>query len=76
MSFPRDLWISMRSADAVRFFERVAEDARQADGRDGAFEVVVDAEPNASGPTITVHFNNDDMERDEMSGRTIVDWDA
>jgi hypothetical protein len=37
---------------------------------------VVDAEPNASGPTITVHFNNDDMERDEMSGRTIVDWDA
>lgn len=72
----RELWISMRSADAVRFFERVVEAAREADGRDGAFEVALETEPNEGGPTINVTFGNDDMERDEMSGRTIIDWGA
>jgi hypothetical protein len=70
-----ELWISMRAEDAVAVFERVVENARQAAGQDGAFEVEIDAEPNTAGGRIRLVFCNDDMEREEMTGRTIVDWE-
>lgn len=69
------LWVGMRAEDAAQLFGRMAAEAQQAVGRDGAFEVKVEAEPNAAGPAIDLVFNNDDMERDEMTGRVVVDWD-
>lgn len=71
----KELWISMRAEDAVPLLERVLENARQAVGQDGAFEVEVEAEPNTGSGHIRLVFCNDDMEREEMVGRTIVDWE-
>jgi hypothetical protein len=70
------IWISMRAEDAERIFTDLAENARQAIGRDGALDVTIDAEYNARGARpVRLVFNNDDMERPEVAGRTIVEWE-
>lgn len=69
-----DLYIGMRAEDAVEFFQALLEDAQQAIGRDGAFEIAFRAESNYGKP-IGLIFNNDDMERPEMRGRIILDWE-
>lgn len=69
------IWIGMRAVDAAILFERLAQKARAVRGIDGALDVRVDAESNESVGRVELVFNNDDMERDEMNGRTIVDWD-
>lgn len=68
-----DLFISMRAADAATHFRALADEAEQAIERDGALEYRIAAEPNRRGPALTIIFNNDDMERSEMDGRTIVE---
>lgn len=75
MSAPRTVFIGMRAEDAADLFERLAADARQATGRNGAMEHELWAESNEPGPRIRVVFNNDDMERPEMAFRTIMDWE-
>lgn len=69
------IWIGMRAQDAAVLFDRLAQEARATDGRDGALDVCVDAESNVNSGRVELVFNNDDMERDDMTGRTIVDWD-
>jgi hypothetical protein len=75
MSDLRTMWIGMRAQDAAVLFERLTEDARQAIGRDGAMEIELLAEPNEVNDEVRLVFNNDDMERPEMAGRTIVEWE-
>jgi hypothetical protein len=69
------IWIGMRAQDAAVLFERLAQKARAVRGIDGALEVRVDAESNENAGRVELVFNNDDMERDEMAARTIVDMD-
>jgi hypothetical protein len=76
MSDLRTMWVGMRAEDAVALFERLAEDARQAIGRDGAMKIELLAEPNEVSGEVRLVFNNDDMERPEMAGRTIVEWES
>jgi hypothetical protein len=71
---PKVLYISMRAEDAARLLADAADAAKSADGRDGAFEVRLPAEWNDGGQ-VEIVFDNDDMERDEMTGRTIADFD-
>lgn len=71
-----DFFIGMRAKDAEVVFRKLADEAAQAIGRDGAFDWRMVAESNDDNTqVITIHFNNDDMERPEMDGRTIVDWE-
>jgi hypothetical protein len=65
--------ISMRAAEAVVLFERLASDAKAADSRDGAFSVEIPAEANVGDGQFTLIFNNDDMERPEMDGRILFE---
>jgi hypothetical protein len=65
----------MRTKDAIPFLERALAEAREAGGRDGAWSVEIEAESNIESEPVVVTFNNDDMERDDMTGRTIVDFD-
>jgi hypothetical protein len=70
-----ELFIGMRAQDAAALFDLLAVEAYDAIGRDDAFRVPINAEANSDGRAIRIVFNNDDMERDEMTGRTVVDWE-
>jgi hypothetical protein len=66
-----EMFISLRAAEAADLFWKLAE-AAAADTRDGAFEFKVQAE-GIQGGSVVLIFNNDDMERPEMNGRTIIE---
>jgi hypothetical protein len=70
------LYVSMRAKGAAEFFASVSRAAAEIEsiGRDGAFEQRIAGEWGDGG-RVEIVFNNDDMERPEMDGRTIVDFD-
>lgn len=76
-----DLTIGMTAKDAVEHFTALKAKAEAAiangvDGKPAAFEYTIYGEGNYVGKNeITLRFDNDDMERPEMSGRTIVSDD-
>jgi hypothetical protein len=71
---PATLYVSMRAKEAAEFFASVSRAATESNGRDGAFEHRLAGEWDDGG-RVEIVFNNDDMERPEMGGRTIVDFD-
>lgn len=77
-----DIGIGMRAEEAVTFFTSALQSAQQAvaegsstQARDGALEVALEGDDNRGRFPVTITFNNDDMQRDEMKGRVIVDMD-
>lgn len=71
-----DIGIGMRAAEMVTFAEKLLAEATNARDNGKTFEVTVYAENNiGSRGEVILTFNNDDMEREEMTGRTIVDFD-
>jgi hypothetical protein len=73
-----DITISMRAADAVEHFTKALEEAkaavRGAEGSPRSFEYTIYGKDERGGD-VNLRFENDDMERSEMTGTTIVDID-
>ncbi len=66
--------IAMRANEMIEFADKLKAEASLPKGN-RTFELIIYAEANAGGNEIVLNFNNDDMEREEMTGRTIVDVD-